>query len=348
MRKIELGRSGIEVTDWCLGTMTFGTQTPEDVAHAQIDRAGEAGLSFMDTAEMYPVNPVRAETVGRTEEIIGNWVAKAGAKRDGWVIATKVTGANGGFVRDGRGFDGGNLRETVETSLRRLQTDRIDLYQTHWPERGSYMFRQNWTYDPSGQDRQATLDHMLDVLTAMDALIGEGKVRAFGLSNESCWGTAQWLRLAEENGLPRIASIQNEYSLLCRLYDTDLAELGHNEDVTLLSFSPLAGGLLTGKYRDGQVPKGSRMDVGSAMGGRNRPRAHEAVAAYLDVATRHGLDPVHMAMAWQRTRPFPRAAIFGATTLAQLDHMLAGAETTLAPEVVREIDAVHHAHPMPY
>ena len=348
MRKIQLGRSGIEVTDWCLGTMTFGRQTPEDVAHAQIDRAGEAGLTFLDTAEMYPVNPIRPETVGHTEEIIGNWIAKSGAKRDDWVIATKVSGKNGGFVREGRGYDSSVLRETVEGSLRRLKTDRIDLYQTHWPNRGSYMFRQNWNYDPSGQDWQETMDHMLDVLTAMDALVNEGKVRAFGLSNESCWGTANWLRVAEENGLLRVASIQNEYSLMCRLYDTDLAELGHNEHVTLLSFSPLACGFLTGKYQNGQVPTGSRMAVGSAMGGRNQPRAFEAVAAYLEVAAKHDLDPVHMAMAWQRTRPFPVSAILGATTLDQLEHLLAGYEVELAPEVLKDIDAAHRAHPMPY
>ncbi len=349
MKTLPLGRTGIEVTDWCLGTMTFGTHTPEADAHAQIDAALDAGINFLDTAEMYPVNPVAAETVGMTEEAIGNWVAKAGSRRDDWVIATKVSGANGGFIREGRGYDGRIIAEAVEGSLRRLRTDRIDLYQTHWPNRGSYMFRQNWTFDPRRQPSRAEVeDHMNEVLEAMDAQVKAGKVRAFGLSNESAWGTAAWLRLAEARGLPRVASIQNEYSLLCRFFDTDLAELAHHEDVLLLAFSPLGAGFLTGKYQDGAVPKGSRMDIGPEMGGRRTDRVLPAVQAYLDIAGRHGIDPVHLALAWCRTRPFPVSAIFGATTLNQLHRILAGDGVTLSDDILAEIDAAHRAHPMPY
>ena len=347
MKMIPLGRTDIMVSDWCLGTMTFGNQTPQDDAHRQIDMALEAGINFLDTAEMYPVNPVRAETAGNSERVIGEWLAKSG-RRDEVVIATKVSGDNPGWVRDGRGYDGTVIREAVDFSLKKLQTDYIDLYQMHWPMRGSYMFRQNWTYDPSKQNRQETMDHMSDVLQALDDMQKAGKIRAIGMSNESAWGMTQWTRLAEENGWPRMASVQNEYSLLCRLYDTDMAEMAVNEDVTLLSFSPLACGLLTGKYQGGAVPEGSRMSIGPELGGRMTPRTLPATQAYLDVAAKHRLDPVHMAMAWQRTRPFPISAIFGTTTAAQLDHMLAGKDLTLSDDVLSDIDAAHRAHAMPY
>ena len=347
MKHLNLGRTDIRVPDLCLGTMTFGNQTSEADAHRQMDMALDAGIDFLDTAEMYPVNPVRAETVGRSEEIVGNWIRKRG-RTGAFTVATKVSGNNGGFIRDGRGFDGEVIPEAVEGSLKRLGVECIDLYQTHWPARGSYMFRQNWTYDPSGQNRAETMDHMGEVLEAMDGLVKAGKIKAWGLSNESAWGTAQWLRLAEESGLPRVATIQNEYSLLCRLYDTDLAELAVNEDVTLLSFSPLAAGFLTGKYQGGSVPEGSRMSLNPGMGGRVAERVWPAVDAYLDIATRHGLDPVHMALAWQRTRPFPISAIFGATTTDQLQRILDGKDVDLSDEVVKDIDAAHRAHPMPY
>ena len=335
------------VSEWCLGTMTYGNQTPEDDAHNQIDMALDAGINFLDTAEMYPVNPIRAETVGRSEEIIGNWIAKTG-RRDDIIVATKVSGDNPGWVRDGKGYSGDVIRQTVDQSLKRLQTDVIDLYQMHWPMRGSYMFRQNWTYDPSGQDRQQTMDHMMDVLTALGEAVNAGKIRAIGMSNESAWGMTKWIDQAEAAGLPRMASVQNEYSLLCRLYDTYLAETAVNEDITLLSFSPLACGLLTGKYQNGQVPDGSRMSINGNLGGRVNERLWPAVQAYLDLAAAHDLDPVHMAMAWQRTRPFPVSAIFGATTSAQLEQILTGKDVVLSDELVKEIDTVHKAHPMPY
>ncbi|WP_411890680.1 aldo/keto reductase [Yoonia sp. SDW83-1] len=347
MKMIPLGRTDIMVSDWCLGTMTYGNQTPQDDAHTQIDMAVDAGINFLDTAEMYPVNPIRAETVGLSEQVIGNWIAKTG-RRDDIVIATKVSGDNPGWVREGRGYDGAVIREAVDTSLKRLQTDVIDLYQMHWPLRGSYMFRQNWTYDPSGQNRQDTLDHMMDVLTALGDCVKAGKIKAIGMSNESAWGMTKWIDQAECAGLPRMASVQNEYSLLCRLYDTDMAEMAVNEDVTLLSFSPLACGLLTGKYQNGAVPDGSRMAINGDLGGRKSPRVFEAMQAYLDLSAEHGLDPVHMAMAWQRTRPFAVSAIFGATTAAQLDRILAGADVVLSDEVVGAIDNLNRAHPMPY
>lgn len=347
MNRMTLGRTDIEVSAWCLGTMTYGNQTPQDDAHRQIDMSLDAGIDFLDTAEMYPVNPVRHETVGRSEEIVGNWIARTGRRND-VVIATKVSGPNEGFKRGGAGYDKSNIRGAVEDSLRRLQTDVIDLYQLHWPTRGTYAFRRNWSYDPSGQDRAANIAHMDEVLEAMAEMVAEGKIRAFGLSNETAWGTTRYADRAEAVGGPRVASVQNEYSLLCRLFDTDMAEVAVNEDVTLLSFSPLACGFLTGKYQGGAVPEGSRMSLGPEMSGRKSERVLDVVQVYLDIAERHGLSPVHMAMAWQATRPFPICPIFGTTTAAQLEHMLDGIGVTLTDEVVAEIEAAHKAHPMPY
>ncbi|OUS39154.1 aldo/keto reductase [Rhodobacterales bacterium 56_14_T64] len=347
MKMNPLSRTGMQVSELCLGTMTYGTQTSEKDAHAQIDYALAAGVNFVDTAEMYPVNPIRAETVGLSEEIIGTWNAKSGRRGD-YILATKHSGEGQGFVRDGAPISSKTIAETVEASLKRLQTDYIDLYQFHWPNRGSYMFRKNWTFDPSSQNREETLANMLDCLEALQAQVDKGNIRAFGLSNESAWGTAQWLRLAEENGAPRVASMQNEYSLLCRLYDTDLAELSVNEDVGLLAFSPLGAGLLTGKYQEGAVPEGSRKSLVPNLGGRHNPRVYEAVDGYLDIAARHGLDPVHMALAWCRTRPFMTSAIFGATTFEQLQRLMGAVDVQLSDEVLQEIDQAHRAFPMPY
>ncbi|RYG89345.1 aldo/keto reductase [Loktanella sp. IMCC34160] len=346
MKQIELGQSGIMVPDWCLGTMTFGTQTDVAGSHAQIDMALDHGLNFVDTAEMYPVNPVRAETVGRTEEIIGDWLEKTGRRGD-IILATKA-GGDSQMVRGGEGYGPESILRILDGNLNRLKTDYIDVYQLHWPMRGSYMFRQNWTYDPSGQDRQKTLDHMAGVLEKLGQAQKAGKIRAFGMSNESAWGCTRWIDVAEQVGGPRMATVQNEYSLLCRMYDADMAEMAVNEKVTLLSFSPLATGLLTGKYQDGAVPEDSRMSLNGNLGGRKTPRAFEAVGRYLDLARDHGLDPVHMAMAWQRSRPFPISAIFGATTIDQLAHILRGKDMELSPEVTKEIDRINKAIPMPY
>ncbi|MBO9444839.1 aldo/keto reductase [Ruegeria sp. R14_0] len=343
-----LGRTGIEVSDLCLGTMTFGTQTSEADAHRQLDMALAAGINFVDAAEMYPVNPMSKETVGRTEEILGNWSAANKARRDEYILATKHSGAGFMHARDGAAISAETIPVAIEGSLGRLQTECIDLYQFHWPNRGSYMFRQNWDYAPSGHNTNEVLENMQECLEALQQQVDKGNIRAFGLSNESAWGTAQWLRLAEQMGTPRVASVQNEYSLLCRHFDTDMAELSVHEDVGLMAFSPLGAGFLTGKYQGGAVPKGSRMDLVPTMGGRKYERVFGAVDAYLAVAERHGLDPVHMALAWCRTRPFMMSAIFGSTTVAQLEHILAGKDLRLSDEVLAEIGQAHRAHPMPF
>ncbi|MEM8788898.1 MAG: aldo/keto reductase [Pseudomonadota bacterium] len=346
MQMKPLGESGILVSQICLGTMTWGAQNSPAEGHAQIDAALAAGVNFLDAAEMYPTAPVRAETSGRTEEIIGDWFAKGGP-RDAWVLATKIAGGGVGHIRDGAPITGAALVAAVEGSLRRLKTDYIDLYQLHWPNRGHYHFRQQWDYVPERQAKGEMDAHVADVLEAAERLIAAGKIRALGLSNETVWGTAAFLRAAAA-GLPRVASVQNEYSLLYRTFDLDFAELAHHEDVGLLAYSPLAAGLLTGKYSGGAVPAGSRASINAGLGGRLTDRALAAADAYADLARRHGLDPATMAVAFCLTRPFMTSAIIGATDLDQLAKALSAAEATLSAEVLEGIAALHKAHPSPY
>lgn len=347
MKRIILGRTEIEVSEYCLGTMTFGTNTSEADAHRQLDMSLDFGIDFLDTAEMYPVNPVRKETVGVTEEIIGRWIAKSGRRND-YVIATKCAGENNSFVREGQLVNGAIIRQACEASLKRLQTNVIDLYQLHWPNRGSYHFRQIWNFNPSKQDRATTIQHMEDVMGTLKELVDEGKIRSFGLSNESAWGTAQWLAAGEKTGGPRVATIQNEYSALCRMpYDGDMAELGHNEDVTLLAFSPLATGFVTGKYLDGAMPKSSRHAIAGGSP-RQSSRLDDAVRAFLAVGSKYGIDPVHLAMAFCVQRPFPCIPIFGATTIAQLKHIAKGADLTLSDDILTDLGTAFRHHPMPF
>ncbi|PTV96655.1 aryl-alcohol dehydrogenase-like predicted oxidoreductase [Rhodobacter aestuarii] len=348
MRKVELGRTGVMVSEICLGSMTWGTQNTEAEGHAQIDCALDRGVNFIDTAEVYPVNPISAETVGRTEEIIGTWFAKTGRRKD-VVLATKIAGDGMKAVRDGGPITPASIRVAVEGSLKRLQTDHIDLYQFHWPNRGGYHFRQNWKFDPSKQPGKAEIeDNMTACLEALASLRGEGKIGHFGLSNDSAWGTMEFIRLAEAGHGPRVSAIQNEYSLMYRLYDTDLAELGVHEGVTLLAYSPLATGMLSGKYSGGAVPEGSRRAIVRELGGRSNPRAFEVADLYVALARDAGLDPVTMAIAWTLGRPFPIVPIIGATSIAQLEKSLDAAGMALDKALLAEIDRVHHAHPMPF
>ena len=346
MKMNKLGRTDIEVTDFCLGSMTWGTQNTPAEGHAQIDRALDAGINFVDTAEMYPVNPVSAETVGRTEDIIGQWFAATGRRKD-VVLASKISG-EGAAAREGEPITSDSIRRAVDASLKRLQTDYIDLYQFHWPNRGSYMFRKNWGFDPSGQNRAEVIANMEDCMGALQDEVKRGTIRSFGLSNESAWGLTQWATVAERMGGPRPVSVQNEYSLLCRLADTDLAETCHNEDIGLLSFSPLAAGLLTGKYQNDAIPDKSRMSINVDLGGRKTDRVFPAVDAYLAIAQKHGIDPVHLALAWARQRPFMTSVIFGATSLDQLETALGARDVTMNDEILTDIADAHKAHPMPY
>lgn len=347
MRQVRLGQTGLSVSALCLGTMTWGTQNTESEGHAQADMAIDAGLTFWDTAEMYPVNPVSAKTVGRTEEIIGSWLAARGG-RSRLVLATKVTGEGQAAVRNGALLTGAVMRQAVDASLKRLRTDYIDLYQLHWPNRATYHFRKVWTYDPRGPQKAEIEAHMLEILQVSADLIAQGKIRHIALSNETVWGAARWLALADAHGLPRMATIQNEYSLLSRQFDTDWAELSVREDMPLLAFSPLACGILSGKYAGDVTPEGTRRALNPTLSNRITPQVFPATAAYLGIAARHGLDPCQMALAFCLKRPFQTLPIIGATNLHQLAANIAATDLTLSPEVLREIEAAHRAHAQPY
>jgi len=246
-----------------------------------MDRAKDAGINFIDTAEMYPTTPGTPENVGRTEEIIGSWFKSSGL-RDQTILATKATGPGCMRVREGAPISGITIRTAIEGSLKRLGTDYIDLYQLHWSNRGSYHMRQNWGFDPSGQIKDDMDAHVLDVLETLQALKTEGKIREFGLSNETVWGTMQFIFMAEDAGLPRPVSVQNEYSLLCRHFDLDFSELCHHEDIGLLAWSPLAAGLLSGKYEDGDVPQGSRLSLQEALNKRMTEQSIKATSTDLE------------------------------------------------------------------
>jgi aryl-alcohol dehydrogenase-like predicted oxidoreductase len=344
MKLKPLGRTDLLVTEICLGTMTWGSQNTEDEGHAQIDMALDAGINFMDTAEIYAV-PRSPETSFKTETFIGNWFKRTG-KRDKWILASKVAGGPVDFIRNGTRTDGRTLREGFEASLRRLQTDYLDLYQIHWAGRGSYNFEGSWTYEPHTQDTADVLDNIEDMLVTLGDLVKEGKLRHVGVSNETTWGIAQWLRIAEARGLPRLVSVQNEYSLLRRHFDLDLAELSHHEKVGLLAYSPLAAGILTGKYFDGAIPKGSRYDYQKGFW-RLNPQSEAAAKAYVALAQRHGLDPAQMAIAWALTRPFMTSVIIGATSTSQLENAIAAHRLELPEEVLTEIEAIHRRYPRP-
>ncbi len=345
-----LGRTDLSVSLICLGTMTWGQQNTEAEAHAQLDYALERGINFIDTAEMYPVPP-QAETAGRTETYIGTWL-KARKNRDKIVLATKVAGrgypSRGSFewLRE-KGVAATELspkqiRYAVEASLRKLQTDYIDLYQTHWPDRTTNNFGKA-EYVHAEEQTNA----IEDILGAMQDLVKEGKIRAFGLSNESPWGVMRHLHLAETRGLPRVASIQNPYNLLNRWYESGLAEITHREDVGLLAYSPLAMGVLAGKYLGGARPPGARLTLFTRFTRYSNPQVDRAAERYVALAQKHGLDPAQMALAFVNTRPFVAANIIGATSLAQLKTDIDSIDVKLSQEVIDGIEAIHRDQPNP-
>lgn len=346
MRANLLGRTDLHVSQICLGTMTWGSQNNEADAHQQLDYALEHGVTFVDTAEAYPTTPSSAESVGRTEEIIGTWLHRTGRRSD-IVLASKIAGQGNKNIRDGAPITRETTRLAIEQSLRRLRTDHIDLYQLHWPNRGSYHFRQTWNYDPSGQDVAAVQANMEEVFDELNQLVSEGKVLHVGLSNETAWGTAQYLKIAEAQNLPRVSTIQNEYSLMHRIFDLDLAELSLNEDVGLLAYSPLAAGILTGKYSSGTIPSGTRASINKGLGGRLTASSIKVADEYVAVARQHGLNPAQMAIAFCLSRPFMTSVIVGATSMDQLRSNIAAAEVELSSDTLADIAAVHRRHPIP-
>lgn len=346
MKYKKLGRTGLDVSLICLGTMTWGNQNTESEGHEQMDYAVERGINFFDTAEMYAVPP-SAETYGKTEEIIGTWFA-ARKNREDIILASKIAGPGLPWVRDGGKYDGKAILEAVEGSLKRLQTDYIDLYQLHWPNREDYHWGKSWGFDASGQSVEAIEANFIDVLETLDGLVKAGKIRHVGLSNESAWGTMKWLQLAEKHNLPRMASIQNEYNLTCRLFEPDLSEIAIFEDIGLLAWSPLAGGMISGKYLNGARPKGTRWEIDGRTLFRDTPEGNAAVAAYIDVAEKHGLDVCEMANAFVNMQPFVTANIIGATSMEQLKSNISSVDLTLHQDVLDDIEAVRRKYPAPY
>jgi len=337
-----LGSTDMKVSTLCLGTMTFGEQNTEADAHAQLDMAIAYGVNFIDTAEMYPVAP-RAATQGRTESYVGSWLKNQ--QRDKLIVATKITGPSRGFewIRGGPRINRENVQAAIEGSLVRLQTDYVDLYQIHWPDRYVPMFGGS-SYDVN-QEYEA--EPILKQLEALAELVTSGKVRYIGLSNETPWGLSEFVRLAKQFNLPCVATIQNAYHLMNRTFEAGLAEVCGHEDVGLLAYSSLAFGHLTGKYLDDPQAKG-RITLFPSFGQRyDKINVAEATQAYVNIAREAGLSPAQMALAFARTRWFTHSVILGATNLAQLKENLDSSDLELSAEVLEQIEAVHKRYPNP-
>ena len=341
----KLGRTGLDISLIGLGTMTWGFQNTQDDGFEQMDYALEHGVNFFDTAEMYAVPP-SADTYGKTETIIGNWFA-ARNNRDKVILASKITGPGLSWIRDGQYINKKNIQLALEGSLNRLQTDYIDLYQLHWPNRGSYHFGQSWNFAPDF-DAQAEEENFLEVLHALQSLINEGKIRHIGLSNETAWGMTKWLNLAEQNNLPRMASIQNEYSLLCRYFEPDLSEIALHEDCGLLAWSPLCRGALSGKYLNGARPEGSRLTIETRPDHRAHDNTDIATQKYVELAQQHGLDPSQVALAFVNTRPFVSSTLIGATNMQQLKTDIESVDVKLSEELLNAIAEIRRNYPRPY
>ncbi|MDR6474131.1 aryl-alcohol dehydrogenase-like predicted oxidoreductase [Burkholderia sp. OAS925] len=343
-----LGDSDVQVSLIGLGTMTWGEQNTEQEAHAQIDYALDHGVNLIDTAEMYPVPP-RAETQGSTERFIGTWLAQHRSAREKIVLATKIAGParqphNPRHIRgETNQFDRKNLTEALNDSLKRLQTDYVDLYQLHWPDRNTMTFGRPaypWVDDEYTVPIEETLSMLADFVKA-------GKVRHVGVSNETPWGVAQFLRASEKLGLPRIVSIQNPYSLLNRTYEVGLSEYAHRDNIGLLAYSPLAFGWLSGKYEGGARPAGARISLFERFQRYSKPQAVQATTRYVELAKRHGLSPAQFALAFVNSRPFVTSNLIGATSLDQLKENIASVDVKLSQDVLDEIDALHQLQPNP-
>lgn len=336
--------SSLEISTLGLGTMTFGEQNSEADAHEQLNYAVSQGVNLIDVAEMYPVPP-RPETQGLTETYVGNWLKKSG-NRDKLIVATKVSGPgrnNDAGIRPNQMLDRRNIRDALDSSLKRLQTDYIDLYQVHWPQRATNCFgKLGYTYTDN-----AVAVTLLETLEALAEFQRAGKIRYIGVSNETPWGVMRYLQLAEKHDLPRIVTIQNPYSLVNRSFEVGLAEISQREGIELLAYSCLGFGTLTGKYLNGAKPAGARNTLFSRFTRYSGEQAQMAVAAYVDVAKRHNLCPAQMALAFVRRQPFVASTLLGATTLEQLKTNLESLHLELSDEVIEELEAVHKVYTYP-
>ena len=344
MKYTTLPNTNIKVSKICLGTMTWGKQNTQDEGFLQMDYALDSGVNFFDTAELYPV-PAEAETYAETERIIGNWFKKTG-HRDKVVLASKIAGP-GDYTAHIRktGYSKSALKEAVENSLKRLQTDYLDLYQLHWPERETnYFGPRDYKHNPN----DAWEDNFKEVLETLNGFIKEGKIRQIGISNEKSWGMMRYLNESKTNNLPRISTIQNPYSLLNRTFEGDLAEFSIRENVGLLAYSPLASGSLSGKYIGGKTPKNSRFDLFPRFSGRyDSPQALKATEDYFKIAEAHGLSLAQMSLAFINQQPFITSNIIGATNLDQLKENIESIKVTLSEAIIEEINQVHNTYPNP-
>jgi aryl-alcohol dehydrogenase-like predicted oxidoreductase len=346
MKYRKLGRTDLDVSLICLGTMTWGQQNTEAEGHEQMDYALDQGVNFWDTAEMYSIPPTR-ETQGSTERIIGTWFKSRG-KRDKVILASKVSGKSDfDWLREG-GIkarpDRAQINYAIDQSLKRLQTDYIDLYQLHWPARSIPWGSNPTVFENLKSDDEVAIEETLE---AFDGLVKAGKVRHIGLSNESAWGTMTFLKHSEMRGFVRVASVQNAYSLINRTNETAMAEVFMREDVGLLAYSPLAQGFLSGKYLDGARPAGSRTTLFDRGQRYQKPGAEEAIRAYVALAKEFGLDPAQMALAFVNTRPFLGSNIIGATKMDQLKTDIASIDVAMPPELEKRINAIHQVHMNP-
>lgn len=341
----KLGNTEIDVSLICLGTMTFGEQNTEAEAHEQLDYALEREINFIDCAEMYPV-PGKQETQGRTEEYIGNWMKERG-NRDKVVLASKITGISPTmtWIRgDKNSLDKANIMEAIEGNLKRLKTDYLDLYQLHWPDRKTNFFGQ-LDYVHKTEELPVAFEETLE---ALEDLKKQGKIRNYGLSNETAWGAMKWLQTADKMGLDPFVSIQNPYSLLNRSFEVGLAEVSHREKLSLLAYSPLAFGVLSGKYLNGQRPKGTRLELfGNHFTRYFKGNAGIATEKYCKLAQKHGLEPAQMALAFVNQRSFMTSNIIGATTMEQLKTNIDSIDIKLSKEVMEGIEMIHKAYPNP-
>lgn len=343
MKYRPLGNTDLSLSELTLGTMTWGEQNTEAEAHQQIDMALDAGINCLDVAEMYPVPP-KAETQGLTEAYLGTWLQKNG-QRDRLVVATKVTGPGETFhyLRGGTRLTRQQILDAAEASLKRLQTDYIDLYQIHWPERQTNFFGR-LGYQHVTDELGIPIE---ETLRACEELVSSGKVRHIGISNETPWGMHEYLRLSEQHNLPRIVSVQNPYNLLNRIYEVGLAEMSIREKIGLLAYSPLAFGVLSGKYLQGQRPAKARLTLYERFQRYTSPMAEQVTAAYVDLANAHGLNPSQMALAFVTQQPFVTSNIIGATTLEQLDVNIGSSDLVLSDEVLDAIEQIHLLQPNP-
>ncbi|WP_224484134.1 NADP(H)-dependent aldo-keto reductase [Robertkochia aurantiaca] len=343
MKYTKLPHTDISVSKICLGTMTWGQQNNEEEGHQQMDYAVDQGINFFDTAELYPV-PARAETQGETERIIGSWFKKTGKRKD-IILASKIAGPapmtkhirTGGFKRE-------ELFDAVDKSLQRMQTDYIDLYQLHWPERNTNYFGQRgYVHDPE----ESWNDNFRSVLESLQELVKAGKIRHVGLSNENPWGVMRFLEESRNHDLPRMITIQNPYNLLNRLFETGNAEVAMRENIGLLAYSPLGFGTLSGKYLGGRMPEGSRIKLFPNYNRYSKPQGVAATERYDKLAREHGLSLTHLALAFVNQQPFMTSNIIGATSMEQLKENIASIDIELDPEILKEISVIHNEIPNP-